>query len=51
MGEVYPRAIELAATKRVDLTSLVSSTFPLAEVGAAMTTAAAREGLKVVVHP
>ena len=51
MGEVYPRAIDLAAGKRVDLTSLVSAAFPLQEIGAALTTAAAREGLKVVVHP
>jgi L-iditol 2-dehydrogenase len=51
MGEVYPRAIELAASKRVDLSSLVSAAFPLAEIGAALTTAAARQGLKVVVHP
>ncbi len=51
MGEVYPRAIELAARKRVDLTSLVSAAFPLDRIEAAMTTAAAREGLKVVVHP
>ena len=51
MGEVYPRTIELAAQKMVDLTPLVSAAFPLSEIGAAMTTAAAREGLKVVVHP
>ncbi|MFC7278283.1 zinc-binding dehydrogenase [Paractinoplanes rhizophilus] len=51
MGEVYPRAIALAAQKRVDLTSLVSAAFPLTEIGAAMTTAAARTGLKIVVHP
>ncbi|MFI5891448.1 zinc-binding dehydrogenase [Actinoplanes sp. NPDC051513] len=51
MGEVYPRAIDLAAQKRVDLTSLVSAAFPLAEIATAMTTAAARTGLKVVAHP
>jgi len=51
MGEVYPRAIDLAARRLVDLPPLVSRAFPLAEVGAALATAAAREGLKVVVRP
>jgi L-iditol 2-dehydrogenase len=51
MGEVYPRAIDLAGQKRVDLTALVSAAFPLDRIEAAMTTAAARKGLKVVVHP
>jgi L-iditol 2-dehydrogenase len=51
MGEVYPRAIDLAARRLVDLPPLVSSAFGLGEIGAAMATAAAREGLKVVVHP
>jgi L-iditol 2-dehydrogenase len=51
MGEVYPRAIDLAARRLVDLPSLVSQAFPLDETKAALTTAAAREGLKVVVHP
>lgn len=51
MGEVYPRAIDLAARRLVDLTSLVSAGYPLGEIGAALTSAVAREGLKVVVHP
>ncbi|GIM90645.1 zinc-dependent alcohol dehydrogenase [Paractinoplanes toevensis] len=51
MGEVYPRAIDLAARRRVDLPPLVSAAFPLDEVAAALSTAAARDGLKVVVHP
>ncbi|WP_250035240.1 zinc-dependent alcohol dehydrogenase [Paractinoplanes maris] len=51
MGEVYPRAIALAAQKLVDLGSLVSDTFPLTAVSDALGTAAARTGLKVVVHP
>ncbi|GAA0504611.1 sorbitol dehydrogenase [Paractinoplanes deccanensis] len=51
MGEVYPRAIELATRGLVDLAPLVSAAFPLGEVEAAMSTAAARTGLKVVVHP
>ncbi|MET8151227.1 zinc-binding dehydrogenase [Actinoplanes sp. NPDC049668] len=51
MGEVYPRAIDLAARKLVDLAPLVTDVFALDEAGAAMTTAAARTGLKVVIHP
>ncbi|GIE99321.1 zinc-dependent alcohol dehydrogenase [Paractinoplanes rishiriensis] len=51
MGEVYPRAIDLAARRKVDLTPLVSAAYPLSEVATAMASAAAREGLKVVVHP
>jgi L-iditol 2-dehydrogenase len=51
MGEVYPRAVDLAARKLVDLTPIVSAAYPLSDVAAAMASAAAREGLKVVVHP
>jgi L-iditol 2-dehydrogenase len=51
MGEVYPRVIDLAARRLVDLPPIVSAAFGLGEIGAAMATAAAREGLKVVVHP
>jgi L-iditol 2-dehydrogenase len=51
MGEVYPRAIDLVARRLVDLTPIVSAGYPLSEVAGAMATAAAREGLKVVVHP
>lgn len=51
MGEVYPRAIDLAARGLVDLAPLVSDVFPLGEVTAAMATAAARTGLKVVIRP
>ncbi|WP_433292611.1 zinc-dependent alcohol dehydrogenase [Actinoplanes sp. CA-030573] len=51
MGEVYPRAIDLVANRLVDLSSLVSAAYPLTDITAAMATAAAREGLKVVVHP
>ncbi|GAA0529701.1 NAD(P)-dependent alcohol dehydrogenase [Paractinoplanes ferrugineus] len=51
MGEVYPRAIDLVARRLVDLTPLVSRTFGLTEIDAALATAAAREGLKIVVHP
>jgi L-iditol 2-dehydrogenase len=51
MGEVYPRAIDLAERGLVDLAPLVSDVFPLSEVATAMTTAAARTGLKVVIRP
>lgn len=51
MGEVYPRAIALAASRRLELTSLVSGVYPLAEADAAMAAAAAREGLKTIVRP
>jgi L-iditol 2-dehydrogenase len=51
MGEVYPRAIDLVARGLVDLTPLVSDVFGLGEVTTALATAAARTGMKVVVHP
>jgi L-iditol 2-dehydrogenase len=51
MGEVYPRAIDLAARGLVDLAPVVTDVFALSEVNAALTAAAARTGLKVVVHP
>jgi len=51
MGEVYPRAIDLAARGLVELAPLVSDVFALSEVGAALSAAAARTGLKVVIHP
>ncbi|MET0425532.1 MAG: alcohol dehydrogenase catalytic domain-containing protein [Actinoplanes sp.] len=50
MGEVYPRAIDLAARGLVDLGSLVSATYPLEETATAMSRAAARAGLKTVVR-
>jgi L-iditol 2-dehydrogenase len=51
MGEVYPRAIDLAARRLVDLPPIVSAGYPLSDVSGALTAAAARTGLKVVVHP
>ena len=51
MNEVYPRAIGLAASGRVDLRAVVSGSFPLAKAADAFTVAAAREGLKIVVEP
>jgi L-iditol 2-dehydrogenase len=51
MNDVYPRAIELAGARRVDLAGLVSHRFGLAEAPAAFAAAAQRSGLKVVVEP
>jgi L-iditol 2-dehydrogenase len=51
MKEVYPRAIDLVRSGRVDVRSVVSAAFPLDEVGKAFTVAVARTGLKVVVQP
>ncbi len=51
MNEVYPRAIALAASGRVDLDAVVSDRYPLAKAADAFATAAARPGLKVIVEP
>jgi L-iditol 2-dehydrogenase len=51
MKEVYPRAIDLVRSGRIDVRSVVSATFPLAEVDKAFEVAVARTGLKVVVEP
>lgn len=51
MSDVYPRAISLVASGRVDVSSLVSHRFPLAKADIAFAVAARREGLKVMVEP
>jgi L-iditol 2-dehydrogenase len=51
MNDVYPRAISFVASGRVDVASLVSHRFPLAEADTAFAVAVAREGLKVIVEP
>lgn len=51
MNEVYGRAINLAACGRVDLAAVVTHRFSLTDAPAAMGTAAARTGLKVIVGP
>jgi L-iditol 2-dehydrogenase len=51
MKEVYPRAIALVATGRVDVRPLVSHTFRLEDAAQAFEVANARQGLKVVVTP
>jgi L-iditol 2-dehydrogenase len=50
MNEVYPQAIWLAASGRVELDSLVSERFPVTQTATALATAARREGLKVVIE-
>jgi L-iditol 2-dehydrogenase len=51
MGEVYPRAIALATSGRLDLSSLVTGAYPLGDIDAALTAAVGRAGLKTVVRP
>jgi L-iditol 2-dehydrogenase len=51
MNEVYPRAISLAMSGRIDLEAVVSDRFPLSRATQAFDVAARREGLKVVVEP
>lgn len=51
MKHAYVRSIELAASGKVDLRSLVTRTFPLAEAGEAFAMAAARQGLKICIRP
>lgn len=51
MGNVYARAVQLVASGSVDVRSLVTHRFPLAEVRAAFEAATARIGHKVIVEP
>jgi L-iditol 2-dehydrogenase len=51
MKDVYPRAIALVERGLVDVESLVTARFPLAEAAKAFTTAVDREGLKTVIEP
>jgi L-iditol 2-dehydrogenase len=49
-GHVYPRAVELAASRRVDLRSMVTHRFPLERVREAFEAATLRVGHKVLVE-
>lgn len=49
MGDVYPRAIRLVEQRRVELSSLVTHTYPLARTAEALAAASERVGLKVAV--
>jgi L-iditol 2-dehydrogenase len=51
MKEMYPRAISLAERGLVDLDAVVSASYPITQTAAALTEAAARTGLKVIVRP
>lgn len=51
MKRVYPRAIDLVESGLVDVRSLVTHRFPLAEFDQAFSVASRREGLKVIVEP
>ena len=51
MKHTYPRAIQLAASGKIDLRSLVTHRFSLAEFRKAFSIAQKREGLKVVIEP
>ncbi len=51
MKHVYPRAVDLVRTGRVDVRSLVTHTYPLAKYQEAFDVARRREGLKVVIEP
>jgi L-iditol 2-dehydrogenase len=51
MKAVYPRAVALVQSGRVELDWLVTHRFPLERSAEAFATAAARRGLKVVIEP
>jgi L-iditol 2-dehydrogenase len=51
MGHVYPRAIQLVAGGHVDVRSLVTHRFPLAQIGPAFDAAVKRVGHKVIIEP
>ena len=51
MNDAYPRAIDLVARGAVDVRSIVSDQVSLADAAAGFASAAARDGLKVVVRP
>ena len=50
MKYTYPRAIDLLARGLVDVRSLITHRFPLAQAAQAFDAAARREGLKVIIR-
>jgi L-iditol 2-dehydrogenase len=50
MKEMYPRAVDLVRSGRVDVRTMVSDSFPLADAAKAFEVAVARTGLKVAVE-
>jgi L-iditol 2-dehydrogenase len=51
MNRVYPHVIRLVEAGFVDVRSVVTANYPLSDYRTAFGSAAAREGLKVVVQP
>lgn len=51
MKHTYSRAIELVATGSIELESLITHRFSLADSAKAFKVAQVREGLKVVIAP
>ena len=51
MNRVYPETIRLVEAGLADVRSIVTASYPLSEHKAAFATAAAREGLKIVISP
>ncbi len=51
MNRAYPRAIALVEAGVVEVSSLVTQRFPLADFEAAFRSAVRRDGLKIIVNP
>ncbi|HEY8721769.1 zinc-dependent alcohol dehydrogenase [Pengzhenrongella sp.] len=51
MKEMYPRTIRLTESGIIDVTSVVSQTFPIEKAGEAFRAASDRLGLKIIVSP
>jgi L-iditol 2-dehydrogenase len=50
MKHTYPRAIQLVQSGRVDMRSLATHQYPLAEISQAYASAQKREGIKVIIN-